>query len=89
MEEGPKTTHHIFEYINNKMRHGTTTQQLGNILAKDKEIRKTRDAQGVDGPYVASLFVGGRYKICEWDVTSEYRSAEEKRMAKLEEEKEE
>ena len=28
------------EYINSTMRHGTTSQQLGNVLSKDKDIVK-------------------------------------------------
>ena len=36
----PRNTAEILEYINSTMRHGTTSQQLGNVLSKDKDIVK-------------------------------------------------
>ena len=35
----PRNTAEILEHINSTMRHGTTSQQLGNVLSKDKEIK--------------------------------------------------
>ena len=36
----PRNTAEILEHINSTMRHGTTSQQLGNVLSKDKDIVK-------------------------------------------------
>ena len=32
----PRNTAEILEHINSTMRHGTTSQQLGNVLSKDQ-----------------------------------------------------
>ena len=56
-EKGEANTTQILEYVNETMRHGTTPQQLGNVLSKDKDIMK-----------VATTKRGGalsvRYEIC-------------------------
>ena len=39
-ERGQANTTEILEHVNSTMRHGTTPQQLGNVLSKDKDIRK-------------------------------------------------
>ena len=41
------------------MRHGTTSQQLGNVLSKDKDIVKV-------GYIKRSGILSGGYDICEW-----------------------
>ena len=51
-------TPEILEHINSTMRHGTTSQQLGNVLSKDKDIVKV-------GTSSRSGILGG-YDICEW-----------------------
>ena len=40
LAEKPRNTAEILEHINSTMRHGTTSQQLGNVLSKDKDIVK-------------------------------------------------
>ena len=40
LAERPRNTAEILEHINSTMRHGTTSQQLGNVLSKDKDIVK-------------------------------------------------
>ena len=37
---GEANTTEILEHVNTTMRHGTTPQQLGNVLSKDKDIMK-------------------------------------------------
>jgi hypothetical protein len=59
LKAGPKSTAEILEYINTTSRHGTTTQQLGNILSKDKDIVKVGYVRRVGSRY-------GSYNICEW-----------------------
>ena len=56
---GESNTQHILEHINSIMRHGTTSQQLGNVLAKDKDIMK------VSEPRRAGT-LSGSYGICVW-----------------------
>jgi len=65
-EEGPRSTTEILEYCNTTSRHGTTTQQLGNVLSKDGDIYKVGYVNRAGTRY-------GAYKICNWDVTLEYR----------------
>lgn len=59
LRRGPKSTAEILEYINTTGRHGTTTQQLGNVLSKDKDIVKVGYVRRVGSRY-------GSYHICEW-----------------------
>jgi len=56
---GPRNTAEIMEHINSTMRHGTTSQQLGNVLSKDKHIIKI-------GFVKKSGILSGGYDICEW-----------------------
>ena len=55
----PRNTAEILENINSTMRHGTTSQQLGNVLSKDKDIVKV-------GYIKRSGILSGGYDICEW-----------------------
>ena len=57
--ERPRNTAEILEHINSTMRHGTTSQQLGNVLSKDKDIVKV-------GYIKRSGILSGGYDICEW-----------------------
>ena len=57
--ERPRNTAEILEYINSNMRRGTTSQQLGNVLSKDKDIVKV-------GYIKRSGILSGGYEICEW-----------------------
>jgi hypothetical protein len=59
LEEGPKSTIEILDMINNSSRHGTTCQQLGNVLSKDRDIVKI-------GHVKRGGIVSGTYNICEW-----------------------
>lgn len=40
LSDGPQSTSKILEHINSNMRHGTTSQQLGNVLSKDEDLLK-------------------------------------------------
>jgi len=59
LEGGAKSTIEILDMINNSSRHGTTCQQLGNVLSKDRDIVKI-------GHVKRGGIVSGTYNICEW-----------------------
>ena len=59
LSERPRNTVEIQEHINSTMRHGTTSQQLGNVLSKDKKVIKI-------GFVKRSGILSGGYDICEW-----------------------
>jgi len=59
LNDRPRNTAEILEHINSSMRHGTTSQQLGNVLSKDKDIVKV-------GYIKRSGILSGGYDICEW-----------------------
>lgn len=59
LESGSKSTIEILDMINNSSRHGTTCQQLGNVLSKDRNIVKI-------GHVKRGGIVSGTYNICEW-----------------------
>ncbi|MDP6869767.1 MAG: DUF3860 domain-containing protein [Candidatus Poseidoniaceae archaeon] len=59
LADNPRNTAEILEHINNTMRHGTTSQQLGNVLSKDKDIVKV-------GHIKRSGILSGGDDICEW-----------------------
>ncbi len=59
LSDRPRNTAEILEHINTTMRHGTTSQQLGNVLSKDKDIVKV-------GYIKRSGILSGGYDICEW-----------------------
>ena len=52
-------TTEILEHVNSTMRHGTTPQQLGNVLSKDKDILKVSTTKRGGA-------LSGRYEICVW-----------------------
>ena len=56
---GECNTQQILEHINSTMRHGTTSQQLGNVLAKDKDIMKVSETRRAGT-------LSGSYGICVW-----------------------
>ena len=58
-ERGQANTTEILEHVNSTMRHGTTPQQLGNVLSKDKDIRKIATTKRGGA-------LSGRYEICVW-----------------------
>jgi hypothetical protein len=55
----PRNTAEILEHINITMRHGTTSQQLANVLSKDKDIVKV-------GYIKRSGILSGGYDMHEW-----------------------
>ncbi len=59
LEKGPKSSIEILDMINNSCRHGSTMQQLGNVLAKDIDIIKI-------GYVKRGGLVSGTYNIAEW-----------------------
>jgi len=40
LETGPKNTHQILDYLHERSKMGTTSQGLGNVLAKDERFVK-------------------------------------------------
>jgi len=59
LKDRPRNTVEIQEHINSTMRHGTTSQQLGNVLSKDRYTFKL-------GEIRRSGLLSGAYGICEW-----------------------
>ena len=53
------------EHINKTTRHGTTSQQLGNVLSKDRDIAKVGYVNRAGVRY-------GSYKVCQWDLADGY-----------------
>jgi hypothetical protein len=60
-ERGEANTTEILEHVNSTMRHGTTPQQLGTVLSKDKDILKVATTKRGGA-------LSGRYEICVWQV---------------------
>ncbi len=60
---GECNTQQILEHINSTMRHGTTPQQLGNVLSKDKDIVKISSTRRAGT-------LSGSYQICVWGLAS-------------------
>jgi len=65
LADGNKSTTEILEYINTTSRHGTTSQQLGNVLSKDKDIIKVGYVQRAGVRY-------GCYQVCQWGLAPGY-----------------
>lgn len=61
---GPQTTNRIQDYINRTTRHGTTSQQLGNVLSKNKDFRKV-------GMAMRAGILSGSYEVVVWDLVKE------------------
>ena len=66
LDNPEKSTTHIFDHINNNMKGGVTMQQLGNVLAKDKDIEQV-------GMVRKKGALSGSYVLCTWDLTPAYR----------------
>jgi len=62
---GECNTQQILEHINSTMRHGTTPQQLGNVLSKDKDIVKISNTRRAGT-------LSGSYEICVWALAPAY-----------------
>ena len=58
---GEANTTEILEHVNSTMHHGTTPQQLGNVLSKDKDIMKVATPKRGGAR-------AGRYEICVWQL---------------------
>ena len=65
LNDRPRSTTEILEYINKTSRHGTTSQQLGNVLSKDKDIVKVGMVQRAGVRY-------GCYKVCQWALKDDF-----------------
>ena len=62
-EKGEVTTTDILEHVNNTLRHGTTMNQLGNILGKSSLFVKTG--------YIDESLSNNRNRICSWRLRDE------------------
>jgi len=62
-EEGPQSTTDLYDAINDHFRHGTTTNSLSNILAKDPQFEK-------QGMTEQASMLSGSYKVCVWKLTA-------------------
>ncbi len=67
-EKGEANTTEILEHVNTTMRHGTTPQQLGNVLSKDKDIEKIGNTKRGGA-------LSGRYDICVWKLRDHQTSS--------------
>jgi len=68
LADRPRSTIEVLEYINTTSRHGTTSQQLGNVLSKDRDIVKVGYVNRAGIRY-------GTYKVCQWALSDSYREA--------------
>lgn len=66
-EDGCLNTHQIKELINTHTRHGTTTNQLSNVLAKSSAFKK------IDMVRTTSILNDG-YEIALWAATGQLDS---------------
>jgi len=64
-EAGPANTHELLVFYNVATRHGTTNQQLGNVLSKDSNIVKVGTIR------TGRSMLSGNYDICVW-ATQDY-----------------
>ena len=62
-EAGPASTEEILKVYNAATRHGTTSQQLGNVLSKDEHIIK------IGSTTTSGFGLEGKYTICMWAST--------------------
>lgn len=69
LEHGPKNTTEILEYINKTSRHGSVSQQIGNVLSKDKDIVKVGYVKKLGTRY-------GSFSICLWGLKSQFPEGE-------------
>ena len=58
---GEANTTEILEHETSTKRHGTTPQQLGNVLSKDRDILKIATTKRGGA-------LSGRYEICVWSL---------------------
>ena len=58
---GARNTDKIKDYINSNLRHGTSSQQLGNVLSKNKVYVKC-------GTEPVRAIMGGHYDIAQWKI---------------------
>lgn len=61
-QNGPMSTPSILEFVNSTTRHGTTMNELGNVLAKNKEFQQ-------HGMTWTRSLMGGRYEVRVWTTT--------------------
>jgi len=64
-KEQEQTTAAIFDHVNNTMTWGVTMQQLGNVLAKDKDIKQV-------GEVKTNGTISGRYTMMTWTLRDDY-----------------
>lgn len=61
-DNGPKSIGPIMEHINDVSRHGTTMQQIINVLGKNAEFEKV-------GSEVKGGLVSGHYDVVVWGLS--------------------
>jgi hypothetical protein len=66
LQDRPRSTSEILEYINTRTKHGTTAHVLGNILAKDANFRKVGTTSRITGIDL----VQHSYSITIWGLSS-------------------
>jgi len=61
-EVGPKNSREILEYVNTTTRHGSSMNELGNVLAKCGYFKKCNHMERV------ASYQSGSYAIEVWDI---------------------
>ena len=59
LKDGNKNSSELLFMINNRFRHGTTSQILGNLLSKDKRFTKL-------GTEKTASVLSGHYDVIVW-----------------------
>ena len=73
-ERGEANTTEILEHVNSTMRHGTTPQQLGNVLSKDKDILKWLRPKEVGHFLAGTESASGRFAQALWRIRRNHDS---------------
>jgi len=58
----PRTLQQIKDYINKRLRDGTSTNQLGNVLGKGMNFQKVENS-------TSSTLAGHNYRVSQWTLT--------------------
>ena len=64
-EVGPKNSREILEFVNTTSRHGSSMNELGNVLAKTRFFRKCNYMERV------ASYQSGSYDIEVWDIVED------------------
>lgn len=66
-ENGPMSTPSLLEVVNSTTRHGTTMNELGNVLAKNPEVEHY-------GMTWTRSILGDRYEVRVWTTAHDHKN---------------